>query len=145
MIITGPWKISDFSKTNVKFGIAPIPVFPGMTNPPASFSGLRLAFVSAYTNHPEQAQDFAKFLVSKPMLEKRFEMTKQIPPRSDITISDEHSQGILAQAQYATPMPTIPEMGAYWSTMNTAFANIWDGGEVQTKLAAVAEAIETAQ
>ena len=145
MIITGPWKISDFSKTNVKFGIAPIPVFPGMTNPPASFSGLRLAFVSAYTNHPEQAQDFAKFLVSKPMLEKRFEMTKQIPPRSDITISDEHSQGILAQAQYATPMPTIPEMGAYWSAMNTAFANIWDGGEVQTKLAAVAEAIETAQ
>ena len=145
MIITGPWKIADFSKTSLNYGIAPIPIFPGMTNPPASFSGLRLAFVSAYANHPEAAQDFAKFLVSKPILEKRYEMTKQIPPRSDITVSDELSQGILAQAQYASPMPTIPEMGVYWSAMGTAFANIWDGGNVQEKLNAVAEAMETVQ
>lgn len=145
MIITGPWKIADFSKTSLNYGIAPIPVFPGMTNPPASFSGLRLAFVSAYANHPEAAQDFAKFLVSKPILEKRYEMTKQIPPRSDITVSDELSQGILAQAQYASPMPTIPEMGVYWSAMGAAFANIWDGGNVQEKLNAVAEAMETVQ
>ena len=145
MIITGPWKISDFSKTNLNYGIAPIPVFPGMTNPPASFSGLRLAFVSAYSDHAEIAQDFAKFLVSKPILERRFELTKQIPPRSDITISDELSQGILAQAQYATPMPTIPEMGKYWSAMGAAFANIWDGGDVTEKLNAVAQAMESVQ
>ena len=145
MIITGPWKISDFSKTSLNYGIAPIPVFPGMTNPPASFSGLRLAFVSAYSDHSAEAQDFAKFLTSKPMLEKRYEMTKQIPPRSDITISDPLSQGILAQAQYATPMPTIPEMGKYWSAMGAAFANIWDGGKVQDKLNAVAQAMESIQ
>ena len=145
MIITGPWKISDFSKTSLNYGIAPIPVFPGMTNPPASFSGLRLAFVSAYTDHPAEAQDFAKFLTSKAMLEKRYEMTKQIPPRSDITISDPLSQGILAQAQYATPMPTIPEMGKYWSAMGAAFANIWDGGNVTDKLNAVAQAMESIQ
>ena len=145
MIITGPWKISDFSKTSLNYGIAPIPVFPGMTKPPASFSGLRLAFVSAYTDHPAEAQDFAKFLTSKAMLEKRYEMTKQIPPRSDITISDPLRQGILAQAQYATPMPTIPEMGKYWSAMGAAFANIWDGGNVTDKLNAVAQAMESIQ
>ena len=145
MIITGPWKIADFSKTSLNYGIAPIPVFPGMTNPPASFSGLRLAFVSAYANHPEAAQDFAKFLVSKPILEKRYEMTKQIPPRSDITISDPLSQGILAQAQYATPMPTIPEMGKYWSAMNATFTNIWDGGNVTEKLNAAAATMESIQ
>lgn len=143
MIITGPWKISDFSKTSINFGIAPIPVFPGMTNPPASFSGLRLAFVSAYSDHPAEAQDFARFLTSKPILEKRYEMTKQIPPRSDITINDPYSQGILAQAQYATPMPTIPEMGKYWSAMGAAFGNIWDGGNVKEKLDAVASAMES--
>ena len=145
MIITGPWKISDFSKTGLNYGIAPIPVFPGMTNPPASFSGLRLAFVSAYSDHPAEAQDFAKFLTSKPMLEKRYEMTKQIPPRSDITITDPLSQGILAQAQYATPMPTIPEMGKYWSAMNATFANIWDGGNVTEKLNAAAATMESIQ
>lgn len=142
MIITGPWKIADFTKANLNFGIAPIPVFPGMNNPPASFSGLRLGFVSAYSNNIEEAKDFAKFLISKPILEKRYEMTNQIPPRNDITVSDAHSQGILNQAQYAFPMPTIPEMGVYWSAMGASFANIWDGGNVEEKLNAAAAAME---
>lgn len=145
LIITGPWKISDFSKQNINFGIAPIPVFPGTSNPPASFSGLRLGFVSAYSEHPAEAKDFAKFLISKEMLSKRYEMTKQIPPRSDITINDPHSKGILAQAQYAFPMPTIPEMGIYWSAMGSAFANIWDGGDVAEKLSAAAAVMEASK
>ena len=72
-------------------------------------------------------------------------MTKQIPPRSDITISDPLSQGILAQAQYATPMPTIPEMGKYWSAMNATFTSIWDGGNVAEKLNAAAATMESLQ
>ena len=145
MIITGPWKIADFSKTKLNYGIAPIPVFPGSSTPPASFSGIRLAFVSAYSEHADAAKDFAQFLVSKEMLTKRYEMTKQIPPRSDVTISDPLSKGILAQAQYAFPMPTIPEMGVYWSAMGAAFANIWDGGTVADKLNDAASAMEAAQ
>lgn len=142
MLITGPWKIADFSKQNVNFGIAPIPSFPGFSNPPASFSGVRLAFVSAYSEHPEAAHDFAKFLTSKEMLSKRYEMTKQVPPRADISIDDPLSKGILEQAKYAFPMPTIPEMGTYWSAMGAAFANIWDGGDVAEKLNAAATAME---
>ncbi|HPO03441.1 MAG TPA: maltose ABC transporter substrate-binding protein [Treponemataceae bacterium] len=145
MIITGPWKISDYTKANLNFGIAPIPVFPGQKTSPASFSGIRLAFVSAYTNYPAEATAFAQFLTSKEILSKRYEMTKQIPPRKDIVINDPLSAGILAQAQFATPMPTIPQMGTYWSAMGAAFASIWDGAEVKKELNSAAAAMEAAK
>jgi Maltose-binding periplasmic proteins/domains len=145
MIITGPWKFKDYQKANLNFGVATLPVFPGQTNPPATFSGVRLAFVSAYTNYPEEAAAFAQFLCSKAALEKRFEITKQIPPRKDITINDPLSNGILQQAKFAQPMPTIPQMNTYWSAMGAAFANIWDGGDVKSQLDAAAAAMEAAK
>ncbi|AEE16128.1 maltose ABC transporter substrate-binding protein [Treponema brennaborense] len=145
MYIVGPWKIDEFTKAKMNFGIVPIPVFPGQKNPPASFSGVRLAFVSAYSDHPEEAAEFAKFLTSKPILEKRYEMTQQIPPRKDITIDNQYSNGIMAQAKFASPMPTIPQMGTFWSAMNTAFASIWDGADVRENLKAAAAAMESAR
>jgi arabinogalactan oligomer/maltooligosaccharide transport system substrate-binding protein len=145
MILTGPWKIKDFTKANVNFGIVPMPAFPGKTTPPTTFSGIRLAFVSAYTNHPAEAQAFAKFLISKPVLMKRLEMTSQIPPRKDITITDPLMNAILEQAKYATPMPSIPQMGTYWASMGAAFGSIWDGGSVEKELGSAAAAMKAAK
>ncbi len=145
MILTGPWKINDFTKANINFGIVPLPAFPGMTTPPPTFSGVRLAFVSAYSNHPVEAETFARFLVSKPVLEKRLELTRQIPPRKDIIISDPLQKAILEQAKYATPMPTIPQMGTYWSAMGSAFGSIWDGADVATELGSAAGAMKAAK
>ncbi len=142
LLLAGPWKIAEFTNANLNYGIAEIPVFPGQTKPPASFSGVRLLFVSAYSNHPKEAAAFAEFLCSKECLEKRFEMTNQIPPHKNIEVSDSLSKGVLAQAQWATPMPSIPEMGRYWSTMNATFANIWDGQESKAQLDIAAEAME---
>ena len=144
MIITGPWKISDFDKTVSNYGITTIPGF-GDGKPATSFSGVRIAFVSAYTEHQKEAEDFAKFLMSKSSLEKRFEITGQIPPRSDIKITDEHSNGILEQAAYAFPMPTIPQMGTYWSAMGSAYGGIWDGDNVKQDLDVAAAAMEAAK
>jgi len=145
MIITGPWKVSDYNKLGLDYGITTIPVFPGQTTPPSSFSGVRLAFVSAYSNNPEAAKAFARFICSKPALMKRFELTKQIPPRKDITVNDPLSNGILEQTKYAVPMPTIPQMGTYWSAMGAAFSGVWDGDDVKTALNSAAAAMEAAK
>ena len=144
MVITGPWKISDFNKTVKNYGVTTLPGF-GDGKPATSFSGVRIAFVSAYSKHVAEAEDFAKFLMSKTSLEKRFEITNQIPPRKDIVITDPLSNGILAQAQYAFPMPTIPEMGTYWSAMGAAYGGIWDGDDVQKDLDAAAAEMEAAK
>lgn len=144
MVITGPWKISDFNKTVSNYGITTLPGF-GDGKPATSFSGVRIAFVSAYSDHPEEAEAFARFLTEKASLEKRFEITNQIPPRTDIKITDPLSNGILEQAEYAFPMPTISQMGTYWSAMASAYAGIWDGDDVVQDLDAAAAAMEAAK
>lgn len=144
MVITGPWSIPTFKKAGIDFGITKLPAFPGTTHS-TSFSGVRLAFVSSYSEHPDEAKEFAKFITSKEMLEKRFLMTDQIPPRNDIKISDPHANGIKEQLVYAKAMPTIPQLGTYWSAMNAAYAGIWDGDDVRTNLNAAAAAMEAAK
>ncbi len=145
MIIAGPWKTADFQSAGIKFGITTLPEFPGQGKPATSFSGVRLAFTSAYSEHPEEAEEFAKFLTSKENLSKRFELTKQIPPRKDISTNDPLSNGILSQTRYAVPMPTIPQMNTYWSAMGSAYGGIWDGDDVKTDLDAAAKAMESAK
>ena len=83
--------------------------------------------------------------MSKECLEKRFELTNQIPPRNDIKITDPLSNGILEQAAYAFPMPTISQMGTYWSAMGSAYGGIWDGDDVVQDLDAAAAAMDAAK
>ena len=78
-------------------------------------------------------------------IEKRYEMTDQIPPRKDINATGELSKGIKAQLAYASPMPTIPQLGTYWSSMNSAYSGIWDGDDVRKDLNAAAAAMEAAK
>ena len=144
MIITGPWKITDFKKSGVNFGITTIPSFDGK-EPGHSFSGVRLAFVSSYTEHEKEAKDFAKFITSKSSLEKRFALTDQIPPRKDIDTNGKYSSAIKEQLKYAKPMPTIPQLGTYWSAMGSAYSGIWDGDPVKPSLDAAASAMDRAK
>ena len=145
MLITGPWKIEQLTRLKMNFGIAPLPAFPGMSQPATSFSGVRLAFVSSYSEHPTEAAEFADFLTQKANLEKRFELTRQIPPRKDIKTNDPLSNGILEQTKYAIPMPTIPQMNTYWSAMGAAYAGIWDGDDVVKDLNGAAAAMDSAK
>ena len=145
MVLGGPWDIAVYKEAGVNFGITTLPILPGAKDVPASFSGVRLAVVSAYSENPEQAKKFAEFLVSREELVKRFDITGQIPPRKDITVEDEWSQGILAQSQYAIPMPKITQIGTYWSAMGAAFANVWDGADPVDELNKAAAAMEAAR
>jgi len=145
MLITGPWMTESLTRLGMNFGITTLPAFPDQTKPATSFSGVRLAFVSAYSEHPVEATQFADFLTQKANLEQRFKLTKQIPPRKDIQTNDPLSNGILEQTYYAVPMPTIPQMNTYWSAMGSAYGGIWDGDDVVTDLNSAAAAMDSAK
>lgn len=142
MIITGSWKINEFKKNGMNFGVTTLPKFPGQDKPATSFSGVRLAFVSSYSEHPEEAMQFAKFITSKELLQKRFEITDQIPPRTDIEINDEYSKAVVAQLQYSKPMPTIIQLGKFWQCMGPALSGIWNGDDVEKTMNIAAMTIE---
>ena len=64
MHITGLWNVVPFEEAGIDFGVTTLPALPGDKNPCASFSGTRAMFVSAYSDHPDEANDFAAFLLT---------------------------------------------------------------------------------
>ncbi|MDR1209440.1 MAG: maltose ABC transporter substrate-binding protein [Clostridiales bacterium] len=133
MHITGPWNVSSFRDAGIDFGVAALPALPGDSEPAGSFSGTRCMFVSAYSKHPAEAAQFAEFLISPAMQQLRYDITGALPS-VPMTLTDEASNGFLAQMEYAFPMPSIPQMNNYWLAMNNASANIWDGADIKNEL-----------
>lgn len=133
LYITGLWNILPFETAGLDFGVAPLPSLPGNSGPSASFSGTRAMFVSAYSDQPEIAAQFAQFLVSEEMQQLRFKITGALPA-INTKVDSPYMSGFLTQLDYAFPMPSIPQMSAYWEAMNNASKNIWDGADVQKEL-----------
>lgn len=133
MHITGLWNVKPFQDAGVNFGVAPLPSLPGDNKPCASFSGTRAMFVSAYSEHPEEAADFAEFLLTPEMQKLRFDITEAMPS-IDVKVDSPYMPGFIEQLNYAFPMPSIPQMGAFWEAMANASKNIWNGADVQKEL-----------
>lgn len=140
MHITGLWNVNPFVEAGVDFGVAPLPALPGDTKPAASFSGTRAMFVSAYSDYPEEANDFAEFLMSDEMQILRFNLTGALPS-VDVAVESPYLKGFIEQLDYAFPTPSIPEMNMYWNAMNNASKNIWNGADVRKELDACDAAI----
>jgi arabinogalactan oligomer/maltooligosaccharide transport system substrate-binding protein len=133
MHISGPWNVMNFVNAGLDIGIAPLPSLPGESVPAASFSGTRMMFVSAYSDHPDEANDFGAFLVTPEMQRLRANITNTLPS-IDTPIENPYAQGFIEQLNYAFPMPSIPPMAKFWDAMNAASANIWNGADVKTEL-----------
>lgn len=133
MHITGPWNIKNFVDAGLNFGVTTLPSLPGDSTPAASFSGTRAMFVSEYTDHPDEAADFAAFLMSPEMQQLRFKITGAMPS-IDTAVESPYIPGFLKQLNYAFPMPSISEMGMFWDAMGAASRNIWDGLSVKEQL-----------
>lgn len=140
MHITGLWNVVPFENAGIDFGVTTLPALPGDNQPCASFSGTRAMFVSAYSDHTEEANDFAAFLITPEMQKLRFDLTGTVPSIS-VEVSSPYLGGFMKQLDYAFPMPSIPEMGMYWEAMNNASKNIWDGADVKAELDACNAAI----
>lgn len=128
--ISGPWDIKNHQDAGVNFGVAPLPKLENGETP-ASFSGIKAYYVNSYSKYPKAATLLAQFASSKEMLEKRFEMTGQVPPHnglldSDAIKADEYAMAFLQQAKSAIPMPNIPEMQSVWGPMGVAYTTIWN-------------------
>ena len=97
-------------------------------------------FVSAYSDFPDEANEFANFLMSDEMQLLRFKITGALPG-TKVHVDSPYLSGMMEQLEYAFPMPSIPEMSKYWNSMDNASKNIWDGADVKKELDACNNAI----
>lgn len=145
-IVDGPWATKTYQDSGINVGVVPMPTLQGER--PRTFSTVRLAVVSTYTEAPKAAQLFADYISSEKMLKKRYEMSKAIPPMTTVlkeieVNADEATKAFIAQGYYSDAMPSIPEMGYVWSPMANAITAMWVGGE--TPSVALDDALEVIQ
>jgi len=129
--LSGPWSLKGHDESGVNYGVKTLPKLEN-GKVPTTFSGVKAFYVNSYSKYPQAATLFAQFATSDEMLEKRFEMTGQLPPalallESKAIQEDPHNLAFLDQAQYAISMPNIPEMQPVWGGMEVAFTAIWNG------------------
>ncbi|KXG44388.1 extracellular solute-binding protein [Tepidibacillus infernus] len=130
--LDGPWAVDAHRQAGVNFGVMPLPKLDNGEHP-TSFSGIRALYVNAYTKYPNAASLLAQFATSEENLLKFFEMTGMLPPRTALLDNeqiknDEIASAFLEQAQYAVPMPNIPQMPSVWEPMGSALSIIWNEG-----------------
>jgi arabinogalactan oligomer/maltooligosaccharide transport system substrate-binding protein len=137
--MSGPWALKGHHEAGINFGVTTMPTVEN-GEVPTTFSGIKALFVNAYSEYPKAATLLAKFATSDEMLEKRYEITGQLPPtftllESDTLKEDVYNLAFLDQAQYSVSMPNIPEMQNVWGAMEVAYTSIWnDKADPQVEL-----------
>lgn len=137
MMITGPWAWDNLKKNKVDFGVAPLPSIAG--KPSKAFIGVQGAMINRASNNKELAVEFIEnYLLTMDGLK---------------TLDDDVSLGVTAHKDFyktraADPliaatmqniktgllMPSLPEMGRFWSAITSALEAM-TGGRQKPKAA----------
>jgi arabinogalactan oligomer / maltooligosaccharide transport system substrate-binding protein len=134
-LIMGPWASETVMKGAEEFGfdfsITTIPLMDGRQ--PYTFSGNQIIAVSPYSKYPAAARVLAMYVASNETLTYAYSKMGKIPalnpeyvPEIAGLVEDDKVQGVMAQAVFSKPMPSIKEIGFYWDPAKTLFMSTWD-------------------
>ena len=139
-IINGPWSWGQYSKLN--YSVNPIPTLKG--NPGKPFVGVQGMTINQASPNKDLAKEFLlNYLLTDEGLDKMnkdkplgaaalksFEAKLEQDPRIKVTMSN---------AKIGDPMPSVPEMNRFWSSLQTALKNATTGRQT------LDEALKTAE
>jgi maltose/maltodextrin transport system substrate-binding protein len=130
MMISGPWAWANLRKSNIDFGVAPIPTVGG--KPAKVFVGVQGALINRASNNKDVAVEFIEnYLLTMDGLKtldsdvslgvtahKEFYKSRASDPLIAATMQNIKT-GLL--------MPSLPEMSKFWSAMESSLGNITQG------------------
>jgi maltose/maltodextrin transport system substrate-binding protein len=130
MMINGPWSWDNLKKANINFGVAKIPTVGGKAASP--FVGVMGAMVSKASPQPDVAVEFIEnYLLSvKGLKQIDSEVSLGVPANKAFFAekqSNPNVQATMASARDGLPMPSNPEMGRFWSSMEAALKTMTEG------------------
>lgn len=130
MMINGPWAWDNLKKSKINFGVAKIPTVAGKKAAP--FVGVMGAMINKSSPNRDIAIEFIEnHMLSVAGLKTINDDVPLGTPASKTFFnqlkSDPNIQATMASAQDGAPMPNIPEMGRFWSSMASALQNMTEG------------------
>jgi arabinogalactan oligomer/maltooligosaccharide transport system substrate-binding protein len=145
MVINGPWALGDYETAlgEGKVGVAPLPTISEAEDAPAKpFLGLKHIMLNANADDDQTAlaaafmtwftgPDSEKFLAEK---------AGHLPAHTGVDVSaDPIAQAFVTQAETATPLPTIAEMGQVWEPAQQMITKVLAGEATPEEAAAEAQ------
>ena len=127
MFISGPFAWENLRKSGIDFGVTTIPGIAG--NPGRPFVGVVGAVFNRSSPNLDLAQEFLEhYLITPTGLDA---MDRHVPlgvpalvASYEAKASDPRLAGSMKNIEAGVLMPNIPQMGAFWSAMESALATI---------------------
>lgn len=130
MVLNGPWSWAGYKNAGIDVGVAPIPSVAGKASKP--FVGVFAFAINAASPNKDLAKELIEnYILTDESLEI-WNKTGQLGALADISAgekqgSDPAIAATIANVAIGVPMPSNPEMGAFWSAMGPALSNITSG------------------
>jgi maltose/maltodextrin transport system substrate-binding protein len=129
MMVNGPWVWNELSKNNIDFGIE---VIPGTDGPAKPFVGVLNAMLDANTPNKELAEMFLKdYVITVDGLKQLNDDTYDGPPALIEAYNQQKADPKVAKsmenAQLGDLMPNIPQVGVFWSSLESAIKTVTAG------------------
>jgi maltose/maltodextrin transport system substrate-binding protein len=128
MMINGPWSWGNLKQSGINFGVATIPQIDG--NPGKPFVGVLGAMINQASPNKDLAVEFIEnYLMSVDGLKMIDANVPLGAPANkafyeELAAGDENIKATMANVELGEPMPAAPEMGAFWSAMQSALENM---------------------
>ncbi|BES71053.1 maltose/maltodextrin ABC transporter substrate-binding protein MalE [Marinobacter nanhaiticus D15-8W] len=142
MMINGPWAWANLKKSGIDFGVTTLPTIDGGT--PEPMVGVMAATLNSASPNRALA---VEFLENYALSVKGLKMVNDDVPlgavankelMEELSAANPHIEATFKNAEIGEPMPSVPAMGAFWSSMAPALQNITSGRQ------SVEEALDTA-
>ncbi|WP_341678270.1 maltose/maltodextrin ABC transporter substrate-binding protein MalE [Niveibacterium sp. SC-1] len=129
MMINGPWAWDNLKKSKINFGTAPIPKIGNKAGAP--FVGVQGAMINKASPNKDIAKEFIEnYMLSQAGLKACNADVPFVPADKAFfkeLSADPNIKAVMESAKNGAPMPNIPEMGRFWSSMASALQNITQG------------------
>ena len=130
MVLNGPWSWAGYKTAGIDVGVAPIPSVNGQASKP--FVGVFAFAVNAASPNKDLAIELLESYILTDENLAIWNKTGQLGALADISSGEAQSSdplvaATLQNAAIGVPMPSNPEMGAFWSAMGPALSNITSG------------------
>ena len=129
MVINGPWSWGNYIDAGIDIGVAPIPTVAGKIAPP--FLGVQALAINAASPNADLAVELIENYIATDEGLATWNAAGGLGALADISAgaaqTDPKIAATLANAANGIPMPSNPEMGAFWSAMQPALTNITTG------------------
>ncbi|MCX7300897.1 MAG: maltose/maltodextrin ABC transporter substrate-binding protein MalE [Rhodobacterales bacterium] len=126
MVLNGPWSWAGYRAAGIDIGVAPIPTVGGNVAPP--FLGVQVLGINAASPNADLAKEFIENYLTTDEGLASWNAGGGIGALADMSAAaaqeDPLVGAMLAVAANGIPMPSNPEMGAFWSAMGPALTNI---------------------